>query len=300
VSRPAGLGALSALLLAGMPAAAQGRTLVVRSGDLEARVQTDPWRMTFAEERGGVLLEESAGRGASPAGALGARVGARWIHATRALEARRAGNRGAVDVVLATTDPRRRLRVRIAPNVPGVMSVRAAVEGSRDGLTALGAGFQSPRGERFLGLGERATGTDHRGETVESYVSDGPYLSGERTLLSSIIPAAGWRPRDDATYYPVPWLLSTRGYGVLVDNPETTYHRLGTTTRGTRRRRIGLQASLGTLHRPFAPCALRVDGRRLPARAWRYDAQTRVLRARFAVGRGVLEALRRGQAGCDG
>ncbi len=51
MSRPAGLGALSALLLDGMPAAAQGRTLVVRSGDLEARVQTDPWRMTFADGR---------------------------------------------------------------------------------------------------------------------------------------------------------------------------------------------------------------------------------------------------------
>ena len=189
---------------------------------------------------------------------------------------------------------------------------------------------------------------------MESYVSDGPYLSGERSLLSSIIPAAGWRPRDDATYYPVPWLLSTpmveapllvragallpllspdvetlagggRGVVHLADRlgklrvlafPRGRSHaamfarerlrsREGPSgwrlaVDGARRRRIGLQASLGTLHRPFAPCALRVDGRRLPARAWRYDAQTRVLRARFAVGRGVLEALRRGQAGCDG
>lgn len=231
------------LLLVAVPAAAQAGTLVVRSGDLEARVATDPWRMSFADLQGRVLVQASTGRGASPAGALGARVGSHWIHATRALATRRsktdggergvtaAGRPGAgpLDFVLATTDPRRRLRVRIAPDAPGVVSVRAAVEGSRGGLTALGAGFRSTRGERFLGLGERATGTDHRGETVESYVSDGPYLAGERPLLSSIIPAAGWRPRDDSTYYPVPWLLSTRGYGVLVDNAETTYHRLGTT-----------------------------------------------------------------------
>lgn len=69
---------------------------------------------------------------------------------------------------------------------------------------------------------------------------------------------------------------------------------------GKRWRRIDLQASLGTLRRPFAPCALRLDGRRLPGRAWSYDAATRVLRASFAVRRGVLEALRRGQAECDG
>ena len=32
-------------------------------------------------------------------------------------------------------------------------------------------------------------------------------------------------PRDDATYYPVPWLLSSRGYGVLIDRDETrTFH----------------------------------------------------------------------------
>ena len=36
----------------------------------------------------------------------------------------------------------------------------------------------------------------------------------------------GFRPRDDATYYPIPWLLSTDGYGVLVDNPETSYFSL--------------------------------------------------------------------------
>lgn len=41
------------------------------------------------------------------------------------------------------------------------------------------------------------------------------------------MPAAGFRARDDATYYPVPWLLSSRGVGVLVDNDETSYFRLG-------------------------------------------------------------------------
>ena len=36
------------------------------------------------------------------------------------------------------------------------------------------------------------------------------------------------RPRDDATYYPVPWLLSSRGYGVLIDRDETSTFHLAT------------------------------------------------------------------------
>ena len=38
----------------------------------------------------------------------------------------------------------------------------------------------------------------------------------------------GFRARDDATYYPVPWLLSSRGYGVLLDGDETSAFHLGT------------------------------------------------------------------------
>jgi hypothetical protein len=36
------------------------------------------------------------------------------------------------------------------------------------------------------------------------------------------VPPQGYHPRDDATYFPVPWLLSTAGYGVLLDSPETS------------------------------------------------------------------------------
>ena len=64
---------------------------------------------------------------------------------------------------------------------------------------------------------------DQRGGEVENYVSDGPYQRGAsagRSPRSSRRRAC--RARDDATYFPIPWLLSTRGYGVLVDNDETS------------------------------------------------------------------------------
>ena len=40
------------------------------------------------------------------------------------------------------------------------------------------------------------------------------------------MPTWGIRERPESTYFPIPWLLSTAGYGVLVDNPETSYFRV--------------------------------------------------------------------------
>jgi alpha-glucosidase (family GH31 glycosyl hydrolase) len=51
-----------------------------------------------------------------------------------------------------------------------------------------------------------------------------------------------------------------------------------------------LQASLRTLRRPFAPCSVRLDGRRLPRGSWSFDGASGVLTARFAARHGVLAA----------
>jgi alpha-glucosidase (family GH31 glycosyl hydrolase) len=101
------------------------------------------------------------------------------------------------------------------------------VTGAGPEVTATGIAFDARPGERYLGFGERSEVVDHRGKEVESYVSDGPYPPVEQPFEATLIPAPGVRARNDSTYFPIPWLLSTRGYGVLVDNDETTYHRLG-------------------------------------------------------------------------
>jgi alpha-glucosidase (family GH31 glycosyl hydrolase) len=108
-----------------------------------------------------------------------------------------------------------------------VIRLTASVTGPTAGVTAIGIGFDALPGERYLGFGERSNAVDQRGREVEDYVSDGPYASADRALLGQFIPPQGWHPRDDATYFPVPWLLSTAGYGVLLDNDETSYFRLG-------------------------------------------------------------------------
>ena len=130
---------------------------------------------------------------------------------------------------MATTDPLRGLRVRIEPAGGGVVRVRAGVTGAASGdVDHVGVAFQLPAGERQLGFGERSNAVDQRGNTVENYVSDGPYQTEERPFIAGFVPPPGFHPRDDATYFPVPWLLSTRGYGFLVDGSATSNFRLGT------------------------------------------------------------------------
>ena len=105
-----------------------------------------------------------------------------------------------------------------------MVTVTAEPQGA-GGKTAVGIGFIAEFTERFFGMGERPARVDQRGARVETYVADGPYYpDAERAVLSAFVPPQGYRQRDDATYFPIPWVLSSLGYGVLVENEETAYH----------------------------------------------------------------------------
>ena len=118
-------------------------------------------------------------------------------------------------------------------------------------VQATGISFVAPPGERYLGFGERSNAVDQRGNEVENYVAEGPYQEVERPFIAAFVPPPGYHPRDDATYFPIPWLLSTRGFGVLVANDETSVFRLGTDQRrrvvgrGRRRRACACASSPG-------------------------------------------------------
>ena len=147
------------------------------------------------------------------------RTAAGEFHATRVIS--RAGSR----VTLATNDPSgRRVKLRL---LRGALSARPLGGGVRSVEIA----FRARGGERYLGFGERSNAVDQRGRSVENYVAEGPFEQDERAAVPAFVPPWGFHPRDDATYFPMPWLLSTAGYGVLVDNPETsTFHLRGSRT----------------------------------------------------------------------
>ena len=140
-------------------------------------------------------------------------------------------------VTLATSDPSgRRIRVRLTRDGKGVIGMTARPTGT--GVTSLLMAFAARPGERYLGFGERSNAVDQRGRDVENHVAEGPFEQDERAAVPAFVPPWGFHPRDDATYFPMPWLLSTAGYGVLVDNAETSVFRL----KGRRRWRVAVAA----------------------------------------------------------
>jgi alpha-glucosidase (family GH31 glycosyl hydrolase) len=125
-----------------------------------------------------------------------------------------------------------------APDAPGVGArlvaalrgggiTALAVEARGPGVVATGLSFEARAGERHLGFGERSDAVVRTAGEVESYVSDGPWAPADRALAGSLVPPVGFRARDDATYFPMPWLLSSRGRGVLALGDEAHRHRLG-------------------------------------------------------------------------
>jgi len=198
----------------------------IASGPLRAETGSGRWDLSFTDADGGPVLTESAGRGSGPAGTLGFRDGEVWRHATTIVAEQRRGT--GIEARLDTNDPLgRQIDVILTPQRRGVIRLRASVVGPQEGVTALGIGFDARPRERYLGFGERSNAVDQRGNVVESYVGEGAFPANERALIAAFVPPWGFQQRDDATYFPVPWLLSTAGYGVLVDNTETSYFRLG-------------------------------------------------------------------------
>ena len=251
ITTAAALSGLAAALAA--PASAQ----VSAGGALRAEISADPWHLRVADSAGATVLDENAGLGLGPSGTLGFSTAAGWFHATRVVSGGPSG--GAYEADLETTDPAHGIQVRIEPDGDGILRLSASVTGGTAGVTAIGIGFNARAGERYLGFGERSNAVDQRGNEVENYVSDGPYEADERGLISVIVPPQGWSPRDDATYFPMPWLLSTAGYGVLLDNTERSYFRLANPDAG----------------------------------AWSVEAQAATLSLRFIAGPAPADALRR-------
>ncbi|MGI9021386.1 MAG: TIM-barrel domain-containing protein [Solirubrobacterales bacterium] len=218
--------ALAILSAHAAPAAAE----TIESGRLAADVEGEPWGMTFSQPGEGAFLEELAATGSGPSGTLGFSTELGWFHATSATSLEHDG--AALIGTLATTDPLgRTIEVRVEPDSKGVIRVAAEVKGPLTAdVEATGIGFAAGDGDRYLGFGERSNAVDQRGGEVQNYVSDGPYQSEEYPFLNTFVPPWGLRAREDSTYFPMPWLLSSAGWGVLVENAEESTFRLGSDT----------------------------------------------------------------------
>ena len=204
--------AAAALLAAAAPASAD---VTVRSGPLAVDVKADPWSLELNQPGTGSLREE---RGIGFRDALG------WHRAVRATELSLDGGTAAARVEVDGGAP---LNVRVAPAGEGVIAIQLEAPAEAE---ATGIRFGSPAGERLFGFGERSDAVERRGLQTENYVADGPVRPEDRTYVKASVPPWADRERDDATYYPVPWLLSSRGYGVLIDEDATSRFESGEET----------------------------------------------------------------------
>jgi len=215
---------------AAIATAAHAQT-VVDAGAITAEVTEDPWRLELESPNGNTVLAEHPGTGQGPSGTLGFRTALGWSHATRVASAD--VNRGVFTAELETTDPLRTIEVKLSAAGKGIIALDARLQGPTTGVQAMGMGFSAASEEHYLGFGERSNQVDQASSEVENYVADGPYQDDEYTGIQAFVPPWGLRDRRrDATYFPIPWLLSNEGYGVLVDNPETSTFRLGTDSAG--------------------------------------------------------------------
>jgi alpha-glucosidase (family GH31 glycosyl hydrolase) len=181
-----------------------------------------------------------------------------WSHAISAIE----GTMGpsSFTALLRTDDPiGGTLELEIGAGGEGVLEVRCAVTDRTEGVVAVGHSFVAVPGERFFGFGERSDTAGRSAGVVENYVGEGPWQEHEYPFLEGIVPPWGMRQRSDATYFPVPWILSSRGYGVLIDNDQVSYFRI------------------------------RDDDREV----WSFEVEARELRYRVFAGPAPLDALRR-------
>ncbi len=193
--------------------------LPVRSGALQATAP-DAGPLRWRDGRGREVLRELARAGGGAPGRAGFRTAAGWFHATRVFCAS-VGRDGRREAVYDTDDPAGRgLAVALRRGPEGVIAVRIRVLGSTRGVLATGIGFAARRGERWLGFGERSDAVARARGEVESSVGEGAWPRAARGVPAAIVVPWGFRSRDDATTYPVPWLLSTRGHGALVRDDE--------------------------------------------------------------------------------
>ncbi len=226
--------------------------LVVDAGALKLYVTDSPWNMTFVDADGNPVLVELPDLGDGPSGSLGMHLGppppgngqqstlppvrdgvpatpplrdSGWVRATSVESSEQQGE--SYVATIATSDAARKLELVATAEADGVIQVTVK-PASADGVQALGIGFVAEQEERFVGFGERSNTVNQAGGALEHYVSDGPYYDqAEWGVMGEVLPPWGTRWRPDATYFPIPWLLSSRGYGVLIDNDEISYHRVG-------------------------------------------------------------------------
>ncbi len=223
-------GTIAVLALGALPGGACGSgpsPVVLSSSDATVTVSLDPFSLTIGDGSGKPVLETLSGGGDDAYGGVATTVDVPtysaqllegwdeyaagegpFRHATRATVA----SRTAGSVTLSLTGDGD-LAMKLVVSLDGAR-VHLSLDAPPNKTTM---SFHSTADEHFFGMGERFGTVDHRGWSLYSWAEEGGLGQGENTPVSDTNP---YPHGPSMTYFPVPFFLSSHGYGVHL---ETTF-----------------------------------------------------------------------------
>ncbi len=195
--------------------------LTMQSADMTVEIATTPYALTVRDATGKVVLDTGSLGWTTGPNPIGKSLFSGYLFLAPQFDPWREDLR-----VVAATQTDHEIDVTLRGSDDSCIHVSHVI---RDGALRVEAttsgtvprawevGFASPADEAFLGLGERFDQVDHRGLEVYNWPEEGGLTMGEAAppAIDNPYPNGG-----TMTYYPVPFFLSTAGYGFWLD---TTY-----------------------------------------------------------------------------
>jgi alpha-glucosidase (family GH31 glycosyl hydrolase) len=195
--------------------------LTLHSADMTVEIQTKPYSLTVLDANGNALVQNSTFGWTSGTFGVGKALYNGyyffeshfdpWRDNLRVVAAKQTDQE--IDVTLHDSDD----TCITVSHVVRAGALRVEAHKSGTAPRAWEIGFASPTDEGFLGLGERYDQVDHRGLAVYNWPEEGGLTMGEAYPPS---PDNPYPNGGTMTYYPVPFMFSTAGYGFWLD---TTY-----------------------------------------------------------------------------
>ena len=228
--------------------------LTITNDDVVVTLRLDRFGMRIANKAGQVLLDtfdddsKVAGDDVKAYGALGAthrdtqfnvsviegwdhvvQTDSPWHHASKVAAAAVSATSASIDL-FDPSDDTQTIHLDLALDGAEVrFDARLATQSGAGGdaaapLNLMGQSFQLPADEHFFGLGERLSTVDHRGQHYTCWVEEGGIGAGENAPPGPGNPSPNG---PNMSHAPIPFYLSTRGYGLWIETSFRTGFDLG-------------------------------------------------------------------------
>lgn len=216
------------------------------TGKATLTITLDPFSFEIMDRDGGVLLKSAAGEGAYSGVAATVDTPyslAKPLPGWDTYEANEGPWKGVMRAEIREISPEAvKLDVRgegievvFVAEVVGdrvKIGVSAAAADGEEAFNKTSIAFALDPAERFYGLGERFGRVNHRGWSLYTWAEEGALGGGEDAPVG---PQNPYPNGPSMTYFPVPFFLSSRGYGIHLSTTYRTETHLGSEQEGAYR-----------------------------------------------------------------